>query len=356
MSDTPATNSADLILAPVSGTLTTGRDVNPLIARGISDLSKAALVSTIASLSANRERAAALVKNGIAWSLRSYEHRDRDEDKQRAHLARAIRDFSEAIRLDSKCAFALKLRGNAWRLMKEFDKALIDYNFAIELDSTESQYYLERGRAWWQMGEFANAVADYDEAVRLDPEEGLEARGDAWLILRAYDRAINDYAAAIRFADPGRGYCAELCMKRAAAWLATGARDNAFADYHAAIRHFEVAIQRFANGIDDDGEELPWLLATCPIGELRNGHRAVTLATVLCKGRRVGYTLDFLAAAYAEAGRFDEAVRCGLDAVNDARNQHARDEYQARLELYKRKTAYREGIDDVIRSLANRKK
>jgi Flp pilus assembly protein TadD len=57
--------------------------------------------------------------------------------------------------------------------------------------------------------------------------------------------------------------------------------------------------------------ELAWMLATSSDAKIRNGRKAVSLATKACQleGWTDSYTIDTLAAAYAEAGQFNEAVR-----------------------------------------------
>ena len=61
------------------------------------------------------------------------------------------------------------------------------------------------------------------------------------------------------------------------------------------------------------------LLATCPDRNFRNGAEAVNLAELLC--RRTDYrdpiALETLAAAYAEAGRFEDAARTSEKAARE---------------------------------------
>jgi tetratricopeptide (TPR) repeat protein len=86
-----------------------------------------------------------------------------------------------------------------------------------------------------------------------------------------------------------------------------------------------------------------WILATHPAAELRNGARAVELATKACeltKWKDASY-LDTLAAAYAERGQFDKAVEWQEKAVSLALEAD-KGGYQARLALYKSGQAYRE--------------
>jgi tetratricopeptide (TPR) repeat protein len=57
------------------------------------------------------------------------------------------------------------------------------------------------------------------------------------------------------------------------------------------------------------------VLATCPDGRYRNGVKAVELAEKALAIRETYYILDTLAAAYAEAGRFKEAIATQEEAI-----------------------------------------
>lgn len=64
---------------------------------------------------------------------------------------------------------------------------------------------------------------------------------------------------------------------------------------------------------------LAWFLATALDPEVRDATRAVELAEAVVERDRVPRHLDTLAAAYARAGRFDEAVRAEREAIALAR-------------------------------------
>jgi cytochrome c-type biogenesis protein CcmH/NrfG len=111
-------------------------------------------------------------------------------------------------------------------------------------------------------------------------------------------------------------------------------------DFAGAIARYRRALQ-----IDPDHAEvlnnLAWLLATCPEASLRDGPEAVRLALEACELTRFRRTImvGTLAAAYAEAGRFPEAVAtaqqaCALaadegDGALLARNQQLLGLYRA---------------------------
>jgi tetratricopeptide (TPR) repeat protein len=90
---------------------------------------------------------------------------------------------------------------------------------------------------------------------------------------------------------------------------------------------------------------LGWLLATCPDDKVRDGKRAVEYATTACErsGWKDPFCLDTLAAAYAEAGQFEEAVRYQTRALDDpAFKGDVRTAAKQRLELYRQKKPFRE--------------
>jgi hypothetical protein len=87
-----------------------------------------------------------------------------------------------------------------------------------------------------------------------------------------------------------------------------------------------------------------WILATCPEGKVRDGKRAIQMATKACEltDWKSGRELSILAAAYAENGQFDEAVRYQTKALEDpVYRGPAGDGFRKRLELYQQKKPYR---------------
>jgi len=88
-----------------------------------------------------------------------------------------------------------------------------------------------------------------------------------------------------------------------------------------------------------------WELATEADASKRHGAKAVELATRACglDGHKTSQFLDTLAAAYAEVGKFDDAVKWEMRAIEQNTDAGNIDGFRARLVLYKRKVPYHQG-------------
>ena len=113
-----------------------------------------------------------------------------------------------------------------------------------------------------------------------------------------------------------------------------------------AIAHYRKALE-IEPGNAEFCNNLAWLRATGPLASVREGAEAVDLAqrAVRLSGGEKPEILDTLAAAYAEAKRFPEAVQTARNAVELAARQKKQelvDSLQAKLKLYEARTPFRE--------------
>ncbi len=247
----------------------------------------------------------------------------------------ALADLDEAIRLDPECAHAYADRGVIRGRRAEYDKAFADLDEAVRLEPDWSQPHADRGAAWAAKGEYDKALAELNEAIRLDPENprAYANRGGVWVKMNRLDKALADLDDAVRL-EPRN---AEFRVNRARVREEKGQRDKALTDLDEAIR------------LDPDNPQAhngcAWIRATCPDAKLRDGKQAVAAATRACEltGWKEPGLLDTLAAACAESGDFDAAIRWQTKAAAMVPDGKDRSEYQARLKLYRSKTPYREG-------------
>lgn len=196
---------------------------------------------------------------------------------------------------------------------------------------TDSNYFAHQlvGNALRKRGELARAERELREAVRIKPGSA-DTRTDLAALLIDAGRAAEASAELDRARQAG----ADSADFRAVVGLAAeraGRTTEAIASYRAALTR-EPSHREAANN-------LAWLLATVPDPALRDPERAIELARgVLARDPGNAYVLDTLAAAYAAAGRYDEASRTQVQALGQLAAdtdpaQHA--EFRRRLDRYR---------------------
>ena len=78
----------------------------------------------------------------------------------------AIRDFSEALKINSRDARIYEQRAAVEMKMHDYDKALADYSEAITLKPNEVRYYLYRSYIYETKERRKNSMADTEKALK----------------------------------------------------------------------------------------------------------------------------------------------------------------------------------------------
>jgi Flp pilus assembly protein TadD len=248
----------------------------------------------------------------------------------------AIPHLEEAVRLRPQSASSQSNLGVT--LVRTGDeRAGLDHcREAVRLEPDDAAFRLNLGLALRQCGDTEGAIAAYRQALRLDPRlpEAHNNLGVSLAALGDRDAAIAEFQEALGLRP---GYVnAHDNLGRALA--AQGRFDEAIAQY--------TAVLSLTPSHADVMNRLAAIRATCPEARFRNGAEAVALATRACQiaGRPALDYLETLAAAYAEAGRFPEAVATAREAAALAATQKRTDaaQFEARLNLYLAGKPYRE--------------
>jgi len=204
------------------------------------------------------------------------------------------------------CVLLLAALGTlTWRQSRIYQTANSVWQATLAADPKSFLAYSAIGSLQFKSGDTKGAIQAYKNALAIEPD---------------YFEAHHDLASI--FDQLGRDA-------------------EAIAEYNETLQ----LNPRFLSGLNN----LAWLLATSPQSSNRDGARAVTLARTaqeLPGGDNASVT-GTLAAAYAEAGRFPEAVAAAQKALTQAQSQKNNalvDELGGQLKLYQKGLPYRKPI------------
>jgi tetratricopeptide (TPR) repeat protein len=196
--------------------------------------------------------------------------------------------------------------GIALTQQDKWTEAAEHYRRAVRLSPSSHAAHFNYAMALARLGDIEGAASQYTECLRLNP--GLaEAHLGYGLLLRDQGRADD---ARIQFNEALRlkpGYAE--ARGQLELLLALGASGpEAVTHYREAVRLSPDCVPALNN--------LAWLLATHPDPALRDGPGAVRLARHACDLAKDSqpFLLGTLAAAYAEAGQFADAVATATKA------------------------------------------
>jgi RNA polymerase sigma factor (sigma-70 family) len=249
-----------------------------------------------------------------AYFTRSGIYAGRPEMEKRDYKA-AVGDLTTILVLNPTDYAARFNRALNYEFLGEYDKVIADYTQIIAGPTDFSRYgsgkdaavastHFYRGRAYhWYKKDPDKAIADFTEALRLNPKVNELAyyyRAQCHRAKRMWKEAGADYAAGVE-RDPG-----------------------------------------YPNVLNEWARQL----ATCPDPKCRDGKKAAELADRAreMNGGKSPTIFDTLAAAYAEAGKFVEAVEWQKKAIGltDPKAAEKRESMEARLKLYEAGKPYRE--------------
>jgi tetratricopeptide (TPR) repeat protein len=281
----------------------------------------------------------------------------------------ALQEFEKAIELAPTDSMAFANRGSLWIEMRKDDKALADFEKAITLDNKNAVAFGSRGSLWFARREYKKALEDLNEACRLDPSSILlNNRGMTFLRLNDFEKAAFDFS-----------YVLALDRDNLAARHRRGLVHLQKNELDEALRHFEAVLQKdnpknaaligrahvwakkkeyekahrdFFDALAEPAldyalRDCARFLSVCPEARFRDGKRAVELARKACElshdGDRDACYLGTVAAAYAEAGEFAEAVRWQRRALEDSLlSKESRQKEMRALEGYEKHQPLRE--------------
>jgi tetratricopeptide (TPR) repeat protein len=279
----------------------------------------------------------------------------------------AVKAFDEALRRDPEMTTAYSNRARAYALSEQTDKALEDLAKLLEQNPESVSTLLLRAQIQYSAGRPEEALKDVDRVLELRPGtiQAMRLRAELLVATDRVGEAIASMEQIVQAVprEPellmqlGVYYMADEKPRKAIEtfdqiiaiddkyWQALRNRGDAklsIAMHAEAIADYEKAIesQKESPGLLNN---LAWVLATSPDDKLRDGKRAVELATKASEltDHKAGYILSTLAAAYAETGDFENARKWSTEAVKFG-GEAEMDQLRKELESYRASKPWRE--------------
>jgi tetratricopeptide (TPR) repeat protein len=253
----------------------------------------------------------------------------------------AIQQFHEMLRFDPRNSLAHYNTGALLSQQGKQDEALKEYRTALDLDPNNAEAHNNVGNALMRMGKLEEAAQQILEAVRLNPNnpQAQFSAGNILMQMQRIKEAIPHYAEAVRvkpdFSEAHLNLGNALAMDgqmepalrefQEAARLKPGAADLRIPVGMAAAQlgRTDDAIKAYRDALQIKPDHvgalvnLGWILAASGNDKFRNGTEAVQLAARAVQATQTNDagTLDLLAVAYAEAGKFPEATQTAEKAL-----------------------------------------
>ncbi len=271
---------------------------------------------------------------GLAYRQLGDDARSREHLDRRGNVEIAVRDplLFELTRLKVGPE-ADMLRGTELMRQRRYPEAIAAFERVVAEDPANVSAFLNLGLLHAQSGEVDSARVAFEQAIQLDPTNS-RAHHNLGLVFSSQGNrkaAMAEFEAALA-ADPANS-AAHLMLadllwrekrcKSAIAHLAAylnAEPGNVEARVMQAICHAELGEYAEARETVEAGyaafpdrpelqDALVRILAASPDAEVRDGPRALQIAERLARAAPRPEAMESLAMAYAEVGRFSEAIR-----------------------------------------------
>jgi tetratricopeptide (TPR) repeat protein len=304
---------------------------------------------------------------------------------QKGRVDDAIACYQKALKINPGYAEAHYNLGNAFLQERSVDEAIQQYQSALEIKPDYAEAHINLGAVLLQKGRLDDAAEQFQQAINIQPDS---ARAHYNLSQVLLSKGRSDEAMAhLQKALEIRPDYAKAHASLGVALFQKGRVDEAIARFQKALElqpgdpdiHVNLGIVLSKKGRVDEAiacfqkaleispsnskacynlTQVAWELATNPEASVRNGAKAIALVEQVEQFSKSGnpWTLETLATAYAEVGRFPEAIASAERAQQLAAQQgnaSLADVLGKQIKLYQAGTPFRDtGMPVAPSSLA----
>ncbi len=249
------------------------------------------------------------------------------------NLEQAVAEATKIVEMQPQSPLGLLIRSNLYLQDQKAEEALSDIDKALALAPNDPSTLLTKARILAALGREKEALEQLEQTAQAAPQVALYLQvGQFAMQLEMPRRAIAAFDKALEL-EPNN----PLVLR-----FRGDAKLN-ISDHKGAVEDFEAALKQNA---DDQGllNNLAWVLSTSPNDEVRDGKRAVELATKACELSefKLAHILSTLAAAYAETGDFEQAQKWAAKAVELEGEGEDSPQLAQELENYRQGKPFRE--------------
>ncbi len=223
----------------------------------------------------------------------------------------AIHEFQTALKIAPEFSIARNNLGLALLQKRDLTEAIQEFRRVLSRDPQNLKYRLNLAAAFLESGRAVQAAAEYEKVLEIAPDFAPAHLDLGTAYLRA--GRLADAVAQFKIALQLQPRSAEVEYNLGLAELENGNRAEAIRDWRETLKMNPDYVAAQA--------ALAWTLATDPDPSLRNGAEALTISQHLAQTTSNPMLLRVLAAAYAEAGQFVEAIETTRRAIALATSQ-----------------------------------
>ncbi len=281
-------------------------------------------------------------------------------------LDEALESFDHATKLAPQAPSPFQNRGEIYRDREDFDQAIDQFSKVLELQPGGLLSHVHRAEAYLLSGRLEEALADVEVVLEKQPlisahqirarvlakmdrlqeaieeikqvSEAMPEQTDLKMQLALYYAVNKQPSKAIAIYDKILESDEKNFMawhSRGDAYLNAGQHPEAVADLQRAL-----ALEPNDSAVLNN---LAWVLATSPEDQVRDATKAIELATKACEQTDYAkpHILSTLAAAFAEAGQFEKAIKWSQKAVDMEDPEH-QEQLAKELASYQKGQPWRE--------------
>jgi len=236
---------------------------------------------------------------------------------QKGQLDEAITNYQRALAIQPDYALAHYNLGDVLLQKGQVDEAVMQLQQALAIQPEFAEAHNNLGNILLQRGKTDEAIANFQQVLAIQPDyaPALYNLGNALFLKGQTDEAIIHYQRALAIQPD----YAKAHNNLGTALFQKGQVSEAIIHFQKALA-FQPGFVEAQNGL----AHIAWILATSPDPAVRNGAKAIELAeqTDQLSGGMNPAMVATLAAAYAEAGRFPEAITTAQRAMQLATGQN----------------------------------